>query len=116
MVVPPAVGLRGHGASGRPRTACLPLTRGTLCRVSYRGLAGDPGFEPGQAWPSPGPEPGVLPITPVSIAYGRGESNSQTTRFERARYASSRHARAVRRPSLELGTSWLRARCSGLMS
>src|SRR5215467_3514816 len=37
MVVPPAVGLRGHGASGRPRTACLPLTRGTLCQVSYRG-------------------------------------------------------------------------------
>ena len=29
-IVTPAVGLRGHGASGRPRTACLPRTKRTL--------------------------------------------------------------------------------------
>jgi hypothetical protein len=40
-----------------------------------RALAGDPGFEPGLACPSPGPEPGVLPITPVAIECGRRESN-----------------------------------------
>jgi hypothetical protein len=59
-----AIGLRGRGASGRPRTAYLPRTRGPLCQVSYRGVAGEPGFEPGRAWPSPGSEPGVLPVTP----------------------------------------------------
>jgi hypothetical protein len=39
MAVPPAVGLRGHGASGRPRTAYLRLTRTPLCQVSYRGTS-----------------------------------------------------------------------------
>ena len=30
MIVTPAVGLRGHGASGRSRTACLPRTKKML--------------------------------------------------------------------------------------
>lgn len=57
-VVPPAIGLRGLRASGRPRTACLPLTRGTLCQVSYRGVAAGQGFEP----QLPDPGSGVLPL------------------------------------------------------
>ena len=44
-----AIGLRGRGASGRPRTAYLPRTKGPLCRVSYRGVATGTGIEP--VWP-----------------------------------------------------------------
>ena len=49
------IAARAHGASGRSRTACLSLTRGPLCRVSYRGVAAHRGFEPR----FPGSEPGV---------------------------------------------------------
>lgn len=40
---------RAHGASGRCRTACLRLTRATLCQVSYRGMASGAGLEPAGA-------------------------------------------------------------------
>src|SRR5215475_12532282 len=63
------------------------------------GVAGEPGFEPGQAWPSPGPEPGVLPVTPFPIGTGGGSRTPKAARFELARYASSRHTRTVRRQS-----------------
>jgi hypothetical protein len=75
-------------------------------------MADDPGFEPGQAFPSPGPEPGVLPVTPVVIEpvqadreCGRRESNAHSARFEFARSADCRHARMVRRQGLEPRTS-----------
>ena len=65
------------------------------------GEAGHPGIEPGK---SPGSEPGGSANSPNGHRYGRGELNSQTTRFERARYAGSRHARLVRRLGLEPST------------
>jgi hypothetical protein len=40
--VPPAIGLAGYGASGRPRTRLPSRTKGTLCRVSYRGTGCPP--------------------------------------------------------------------------
>jgi hypothetical protein len=33
------IGVRAHGAFGRPRTACLRLTRTPLCPVSYEGIS-----------------------------------------------------------------------------
>ncbi len=51
----------------RLERAASDLRRSALCQVSYRGMAGEPGFEPGRAWPSPGSEPGVLPVTPFPI-------------------------------------------------
>ena len=67
---------RAHGASGRSRTACLSLTRGPLCQVSYRGVAAHRGFEPRL----PDPESGVLPIERMGIACGRRESNACSAR------------------------------------
>ena len=43
------------------------------------GVAGEPGFEPGQAWPSPGPEPGVLPVPPFPLVV-RTDAGSRTRR------------------------------------
>jgi hypothetical protein len=74
------IGVRAHGASGRSRTACLFLTKEALCRVSYRGVAGDPGFEPRPA----GSEPAVLPDYTSLHWYGRRDSNAHWTGFEPA--------------------------------
>jgi hypothetical protein len=57
------IAARAHGASGRSRTACLSLTRGPLCRVSYRGVAAHRGFEPRLT----DPESAVLPIERMGI-------------------------------------------------
>lgn len=61
---------------------------------------------------APDPESGRDASNPPAIEYGRGESNSQTTRFERARYASSRHARLVRREGHDPSQPGLRVRCT----
>jgi hypothetical protein len=102
------IAARAHGASGRSRTACLSLTRGPLCRVSYRGVAAHRGFEPRL----PDSESGVLPIERMGIECGRRESNAQATRFELARYSGSLHSRMVRRQGLEPRTFGLRIRRS----
>lgn len=71
-LVPPAVGLRGHGASGPTRTACLFLTKEPLCQVSYEGLAPGAGVEPTLT----ASEAGILPLDdPGSVWSGRPGSN-----------------------------------------
>ena len=102
------IAARARGASGRSRTACLSLTRGPLCRVSYRGVAAHRGFEPRL----PDSESGVLPVERMGIECGRRESNAQAARFELARYPCSHHSRMVRRQGLEPRTFGLRVRCS----
>lgn len=104
------IAARAHGASGRSRTACLSLTRGPLCQVSYRGMAAHHGFEPRLT----DPESVVLPIERMGIGCGRRESNAQATRFELVRYASSLHSRLVRHLGLEPRTFGLRVRCSAI--
>jgi hypothetical protein len=92
-------------ASGRPRTAYLLLTREPLCLVSYRGMAGDPGFEPGL----PDPESGVLPVTPVSIEYGRRDSNAHLAELESAVSAVGLRPRTP--PESRTPFPGVRARC-----
>ena len=72
-------GLRGRGASGRTRTACLSLTKGPLCLLSYRGVAAHRGFEPR----SPGSGPGILPLNE------RASSAEGAIRTRRLRILSS---------------------------
>ena len=102
------LGYEDMRASGRPRTACLPLTRGTLCQMSYRGVAAHRGFEPRL----PDSESSVLPIERMGIECGRRESNALAARFELARYPGSLHSRMVRRQGLEPRTFGLRVRRS----
>ena len=104
------IAARAHGASGRSRTACLSLTRGPLCQVSYRGVAAHRGFEPRLT----DPESAVLPIERMGIGCGRRESNAQTARFELARYPGSRHSRKVLREGIEPPAVGLRIRRSAV--
>jgi hypothetical protein len=95
--VPPAIGLAGHGASGRPRTACLLRTKETLYRMSYRGMAPGAGVEP----TSPGSGPGILPLNDPGLECGRCDSNAHAAKSEFARSAGCHHSRKVRRQGLE---------------
>jgi hypothetical protein len=75
------------------RTGACRLRGGRSCRLSYKGIAGTPGFEPGKL---PGQGRAGLPVPPCPIQCGRCESNAHAARFELARSASCRHSRLVR--------------------
>ena len=69
-------------AFGRSRTACMSLTRRPLCRVSYEGIAGIPGFEPGNSW-SRARRVCQFPYIPSSAGGGsRTRTSSCSPRFE----------------------------------
>ncbi len=92
-------------ASGRPRTACLPRTKGMLCQMSYRGImlpdrtaqngTGTPPVKSGnrcssksRTWSLLGQNQAGLPIPLTSIAYARRELNPQTATFEVVSFTS----------------------------
>jgi hypothetical protein len=83
--------LSGRGVLGGNRTRniwhlepaslpCWSTSTRSLCQVSYRGVAGDPGLEPRPA----GSEPAVLPDYTSLHRYGRCDSNAHWTGFEPA--------------------------------
>jgi hypothetical protein len=91
-VVPPAVGLRAHGAFGRARTGCLRLTRTPLYLLSYEGMASGAGIEPACSWVRA--RAGCQ--QPTRKRYGRRESNAQAAGFEPARSTGCRHSRKIK--------------------
>jgi hypothetical protein len=103
------IAARAHGASGRSRTACLSLTRGPLCRVSYRGI----GYRGWNRTSVPlGQGQGGMPAThPVSRAEGASRTRKPRGLSSRG-MPDSRHSRMVRRQGLEPRAFGLRIRCS----
>jgi hypothetical protein len=103
------IAARAHGASGRSRTACLSLTRGPLCRVSYRGM----GYRGWNRTSVPlGQGQGGMPAThPVSRAEGASRTRKPRGLSSRG-MPDSRHSRMVRRQGLEPRAFGLRIRCS----
>lgn len=103
------IAARAYGASGRSRTACLSLTRGPLCRVSYRGM----GYRGWNRTSVPlGQGQGGMPAThPVSRAEGASRTRKPRVLSSRG-MPDSRHSRMVRRQGLEPRAFGLRVRCS----
>jgi hypothetical protein len=65
----PSTRLRHERAEPLPGVAGVePTLTASTCHAGT-GVAGEPGLEPGRAWPSPGSEPGVLPVTPFPTAW-----------------------------------------------
>lgn len=129
------------GAFGPARTGCLPFTRRLLYLVSYEGIgppsgtdqdrppyesgaaavhgdaASGAGLEPAKAGVrtllgTANAPPGTGREHPTWHWYGRRDSNSHAAGSEPTRYASSRHARKVRRQGRRLAR---RTRTSALM-
>jgi hypothetical protein len=101
---PVRAGAKGEVRSAGVEPAASSISGWSLCQLGYEhvepppgadpghppyesgaaavrgGVAGEPGFEPGLACPSPGPEPGVLPVTPFPIVVRTG-AGSRTPMF-----------------------------------